>query len=97
MKLRRAGLVLSSIGVALLLISGPGTRFGVFGFRTGLLLFATALLAAIAAFTITVVGLIVPKLRGGDGKGFALPLVMSLSVMAGPGRAWRFTLDPFAW
>ena len=84
MKLRRASLVLSSIGVILLLISGPGTRFGLFGFRTGLVIFATALLSAIAAFTITVVALILPKLRGRDGRRFALPLVMSLIVMAGP-------------
>lgn len=84
MKLRRACAILSSLALALILISGPGTRFGLFGFRTGLLLFAAALLFAIATFTIAVVALVVPKLRGDNAKALALTLGVSLLVMAGP-------------
>ena len=84
MKLSRFCVGLSSLAVALLLISGPSTRFGVIGFRTGLLLFATALLLAIAAFTIAVVALIVPKLRRDQGTSLTLALGMALLVMAGP-------------
>ncbi len=84
MKLRRACAILLSLALALILISGPGTRFGLFGFRTGLLLFAAALLFAIAAFTMAVVALVVPKLRGDNTKPLALTLGVSLLVMAGP-------------
>ena len=84
MKLRRASAILLSLALALILISGPGTRFGLFGFRAGLLLFAAALLFAIAAFTMAVVALVVPRLRGDNTKPLALTLGVSLLVMAGP-------------
>ena len=84
MKLRRACLVLAAIGLGLVLVSGPGTRLGLFGFRMGLRFFAVGLLAAIVAFTIAIVALVVPRLRNRDGKRFALPLVLSFAVMAGP-------------
>jgi uncharacterized protein (DUF1499 family) len=83
-KLRRVCAGLSSLALFLLLVSGPLTRFGLVGFRTGLLLFGAALLCAIASFTIAVVALVVPRLRADNAKPLGLALVMSLVVMAGP-------------
>ncbi len=84
MKLRSTCAGLSSLALFLLLVSGPLTRLGLVGFRTGLLLFGAALLSAIASFTIAVVALVVPRLRADNAKPLALALAMSLAVMAGP-------------
>ena len=84
MKLRRSTLFLAVLGLGLLVLSGPVTRAGLWHFRTGLLVFGVALLSAIFAFTLSVVGLVVPRLRGQSGRHLAVTLVMSLLVMAGP-------------
>ncbi len=84
MKLRRAAFGLTAFAVGLILISGPGTRLGLFGFRIGLLILAAAVVSATLAFTVSVVALLVPRLRGRDAEHFALPLVVCLVVMAGP-------------
>ncbi|MEO5763617.1 MAG: DUF1499 domain-containing protein [Vicinamibacteria bacterium] len=84
MKLARVCVGLSSLALALLILSGALTRLGVVHFRTGLLLFAGALLCAIAAFTVAVVALIVPKLRGANHRSLMLGLAMSLAAIAGP-------------
>ena len=84
MKLRRFALFLASLGLGLLLLSGPGTRFGLWPFRTGLLVFGIALLSAVLAFTVSVVALMVPRLRAQNGRAFATVLAMSLAVMLGP-------------
>ena len=84
MKLRRVCVGLTSLAIAMILVSGPGTRWGIFGYRTGLILFAGGLLVAIASFTIAVVALIVPRLRSVGSKGLSLIVAANLAVMAGP-------------
>ncbi|MBK5254844.1 MAG: DUF1499 domain-containing protein [Vicinamibacteria bacterium] len=84
MNIRRACIALISLSSGLILISGPGTRVGFFGFRTGLLLFAGGLLLAIASFTIGLVALIVPRLRGANPKAWLMIVAVSLALMAGP-------------
>ncbi len=84
MKLSRVCIGLATLAVGLLILSGPLTRFGLVHFRTGLLLFAGALLVAIASFTVSAVALMVPRLRGDRGRSFAVALGLSLVVMAGP-------------
>lgn len=84
MKLRRVSVGLSVAALLLLVVSGPGTRFGLFHFRVGLLVFGVALLLAILAFTVSVVSLLRSRLRGGKPGDFVLAVVISLLVMAGP-------------
>lgn len=84
MKLSRACIALSSLALLLLLLSGPLTRFGMVHFRTGLLIFAAALVMAIGAFTVGTVSLLVPRLRGQSAGAFRLAVGVGLIVMAGP-------------
>lgn len=84
MKLSRLCVGLAATALALLLLSGPLTRFGLVHFRTGLLVFAGALMVAIGAFTIAVVSLIVPRLRGDKAKSFGIAVALSTIVMIPP-------------
>ena len=84
MNLRAVCLALSGLALILILLSGPLTRLGLVHFRTGLLLFGGALIFAIGAFTISLVALIVPRLRGDHPQPLVIALIMSLVVMAGP-------------
>lgn len=84
MKLPRVCLALAALALALLLLSGPVTRFGLVPFRTGLLIFAAALVFAIVSFTIATVSLLVPRLRGDRASAFWWAVLLSLVVMAGP-------------
>lgn len=84
MKLPRVCLTLAALALGLLLLSGPLTRFGLVPFRTGLLVFAAALVFAIASFTIATVSLLVPRLRGDRASAFRWAVLLSVVVMAGP-------------
>lgn len=84
MKLRYTSLGLTVLSFSVIVLSGPGTRAGLFGFRAGLLLFAAALLLAIASLTLAVVALVVPRLRRGQVRPLFLILVVDLALMSGP-------------
>jgi uncharacterized protein (DUF1499 family) len=84
MTFRSACVGFAVVSLGLLLISGPGTRFGWFGFRTGLQLLAGAAIVAIGAFSLSVVGLMVPRLRGGETFPFIVALVSSLIALLAP-------------
>jgi uncharacterized protein (DUF1499 family) len=84
MTFRSACVGIAVVSLALLLLSGPGTRFGWFGFRTGLQLLAGAAIVAIGAFSLSIVGLMVPRLRGGDPVPFIVGLVLSLIALLAP-------------
>ncbi len=84
MKLSRVCIGLAATALALLILSGPLTRFGLVHFRTGLLIFAGALIFAIGAFTIAVVSLIVPRLRGDRAGAFRTAVALSTIVMVPP-------------
>ena len=84
MKLSRVCIGLAATALALLILSGPLTRLGLVHFRTGLLIFAGALIFAIGAFTIAVVSLLVPRLRGSNAAAFRVAVAMSAVVMIPP-------------
>lgn len=84
MKLSRVCVGLAATALVLLILSGPLTRFGLVHFRTGLLIFAGALIFAIGAFTIALVSLIVPRLRGDKAKSFGIAVALSAIVMIPP-------------
>lgn len=84
MTLRRTCFYLTALSFLTIVVSGPGTRAGVFGFRAGLLLFAAALLLAIASLTLAVIALAVPRLRRGQARPLLLILVVDLVLMSGP-------------
>mgnify|MGYP003382609517 CR=1 FL=1 len=84
MKLSRVCIGLAATALILLIVSGPLTRFGLVHFRTGLLIFAAALIFAIGAFTLAVVSLIVPRLRGNSAGAFKTAVALSTIVMVPP-------------
>lgn len=84
MKLSRACVGLAATALVLLILSGPLTRLGLVHFRTGLLIFAGALILAIVSFTTALVSLIVPRLRGDKAKSFGMALAASTIVMIPP-------------
>ncbi len=62
------GFILGLISVIFILISGPGTRFGLIPFTAGLLIIFLGFLAGLASFIISIV-----KLISGTGFYFILP------------------------
>jgi uncharacterized protein (DUF1499 family) len=63
----------------LLMSSGLGVRFGLWGFSTGFMLLRWSLIVGLAAAGGALVGLSIPGVR----RGFALPLVIALAVGLG--------------
>jgi uncharacterized protein (DUF1499 family) len=84
MTFRSACVGIAVVSLALLLLSGPGTRIGWFGFRTGLQLLAGSAIVAIGAFSLSVVGLMVPRLRGGEPFPLVVGLLLSVIAMVAP-------------
>ena len=74
------GIVL--LGALLLLVAGPGTRFTVWQYGTGLLLMRGAFFVGLAAAVFALVLLIVPKSRQGRAATLAVALLIGL------GTAW---------
>jgi uncharacterized protein (DUF1499 family) len=63
----------------LLMSSGLGVRFGLWGFSTGFMLLRWSLIVGLAAAAGALVGLSIPGVR----RGFALPLVIALALGLG--------------
>ena len=61
--------------MALLALSGPGVRFELFDYRTGLTIFRTCAWVGVAAMVLAVVALIVPAARQ---RGLVLPIAALL-------------------
>jgi uncharacterized protein (DUF1499 family) len=70
--LRPLALVVALVARAILVLSGPGVRFGLFDYRAGLTLFRASAYVGIAAMLLAVLALAVPAARK---RGVALPLV----------------------
>jgi uncharacterized protein (DUF1499 family) len=68
-------LVVALIALAMLALSGPGLRFGLFDYRAGLTLFRVSAYVGIAAMVLGVVVLALPAARK---RGIVLPLVALL-------------------
>ena len=73
--LRPLALVVALIALAMLALSGPGLRFGLFDYRAGLTLFRVSAYVGIAAMVLGVVVLALPAARK---RGIVLPLVALL-------------------
>jgi len=82
MKLSPVALLLALIAALLLLLAGPGTRFGWWEFGTGFLMMRWAFFAGLAGAALALVLLAIPRTRRGAGATLALALVI------GAGTAW---------
>lgn len=89
MKLPRYALALALIAAALLLAAGPGTRFGLWGFRTGFQLFAGAAFTGLAAAACAVIMLLVGRLRRARGVMLGVALLIGLGVAFVPLNGMR--------
>src|SRR5512134_1892061 len=81
---KRVALLLALLAVALLVLSGPGVRAGLWPFRVGFGMFAGALVAGLAAMGAALVGLAVPRLRAGAVPALAAALVIGAASAALP-------------
>lgn len=82
MKLPPIALIVALIAALLLLLAGPGTRFGWWEFGTGFLLMRWAFFAGLAGAALALVLLAIPKTRRGAGS------VLGLALVIGIGTAW---------
>ena len=82
MNISRIALPVALLGALLLLVAGPGTRFGAWEYGTGLLLLRGAFFVGLAAAVFALILLIVPKTR----KARAATLIVALAI--GLGTAW---------
>lgn len=81
MRHKRITLALAALGVLLLVVSGPGTRAGLWPFWVGFGMFAGALFAGLAGAGAAIVGLAVPRLR----SAYLIPaLVLGIASAAVP-------------
>jgi len=84
--LRPLSLLVALVALVMLALSGPGVRFELWSYRTGLILFRWTAYVAIAASLVAALALAIPKVRA---QGFLLPmlaLVIGLAVLYVPLR-----------
>ena len=79
--LRPLALVLALATLLMLALSGPGVRFDVFSYRTGLALFRWSFYVAIAAGVIAVLALALPGVRARGAAAPVLALLLSLAAL----------------
>ena len=72
--------LLSLVAAALLLLAGPGTRLGLWEFRTGFLLMRWAAFAGFTAAALALLMLILPRTRRGVTGPLMLALVVGLAA-----------------
>jgi uncharacterized protein (DUF1499 family) len=73
--LRPLALVFALIGLVLLAVSGPGVRFELFSYRTGITIFRWCAYVGIAAMVVAVLALALPASRR---RGIAMPILALL-------------------
>lgn len=96
MKIAGTVTVIALIGALLLLVAGPGTRFGVWDYGTGFLLMRVALFVGLGAAVLAVVLLVIPKTRRGGAGLLALALVVGLATAWVPWNGYRTVMSlPF--
>jgi len=87
MKFPRVVLLLAAIAAFLLLIGGPGTRFGLWEFRTGFLIMRWAAYFGLASAGLALALLSIPKTRTGQGAWLLSACVIGLGVAYVP---WQY-------
>jgi hypothetical protein len=80
MKLSRLTFVAAVVAAVLLFVSGSGTRFGLWAFPVGFRVLKWAAYLGLAAAVVSLVGLVVPKLRAGQGGRLVVSLALGLGV-----------------
>jgi uncharacterized protein (DUF1499 family) len=86
MKFRVLAIVVAIIAILALLIAGPGTRLGLWNFRTGFTLMRWAAYLGIAGVVLTLIALVATRPRGG---GLVALLVALLAAGAAFVLPWR--------
>jgi hypothetical protein len=81
---KRITLTLAVLAVLLLVISGPGTRVGLWPFRVGFGMFAGAMLVGLAAAGAAIVGLVLPLRRARSVALLLAALVLGAASAAVP-------------
>ena len=81
---KRITVGLAVLAVLLLVISGPGTRFGLWPFQVGVGMFAGALLVGLATAGAAIVGLALPRLRARSAPLLVAALVLGAVSAALP-------------
>jgi hypothetical protein len=81
---KRVTVTLAVLAVLLLLISGPGTRAGLWPFRVGFGMFAGALFVGLAAAGAAIVGLALPRQRSQSGPLLVAALMLGAASAAVP-------------
>jgi uncharacterized protein (DUF1499 family) len=82
MKIAPIALLVACVAALLLLLAGPGTRFGWWEFGTGFMMMRWAFFAGLAGAALAVLMLLIPKTRRGSG------LVLGAALVLGAGVAW---------
>ena len=84
MRLARIPIVLASVALLLVLVSGPGTRLGLWHFRTGFTLMTWATFLALGALALGMFLLLIPRTRRGHGQLLGLGMLLGLAAAAMP-------------
>jgi uncharacterized protein (DUF1499 family) len=89
MKIVRIATLIAVLAGLLLLASGPGTRLGLWDFRTGISLMRWAVYAGLAGAGLGALCLLVPRLRRGQAAWLACAVALGLGLAYGPWQAQR--------
>lgn len=87
MLIRRLALGAALLAVLLILAAGPGTRLGVWHFRTGFTLLRWGVYAGLAGAALALAALAVPRSRA---AGVGVPLAALLLALGAAGVPWWF-------
>jgi len=82
MKLSKIALAIAVVAALMLLVAGPGTRLGLWGFPTGFLLMRWALFAGLGAAGLALILFVIPKTRAGSAT------LLAIALLVGLGTAW---------
>ncbi|MGB5353869.1 MAG: DUF1499 domain-containing protein, partial [Woeseia sp.] len=77
------------IAALLLLVAGPGTRLGLWDFRFGFLLMRWALFVGLAAAAVSIILLLIPKIRLGNATLLVSATVIGLATAWMPWNGYR--------
>jgi uncharacterized protein (DUF1499 family) len=89
MKLSKIALYVAILAALLLIVAGPGARFGLWAFGTGFLLLRWALYLGLAAALFALVLMVIPKTRAGSGALLAIALLVGLGAAWVPWNGYR--------
>jgi uncharacterized protein (DUF1499 family) len=87
MKFRVLAILVAVVAILLLTVAGPGTRMGLWHFRTGLGMIRWAAYVAIAAAVLTLIALVATRPRGGGLVALLVALVAACTAFVLP---WRW-------